>query len=150
MDPQVITPLEGRHESDLVAVRRDSEGYGVRGWGDRDVHPVFRRLCSVQRSGRKHHQDKNFSHHGHLVFPWLPARVEMTPPGVNLRTMPFVVSAARTLPSGPTARLEIEPRRAWVADSPSTVIPEVPIPATLVMVPSAFTLRILKLPASAT
>jgi hypothetical protein len=79
----------------------------------------------------------------------LPATVVMIPVGDTRRTRPAPASAIKKLPSGSTATPIGSLKLAAVAGPPSPESPNQPVPATVLIVPSANTRRTRSLPASA-
>src|SRR3990167_5951120 len=74
--------------------------------------------------------------------PPFPATVEMIPPGVTLRMRLVTYSAKYRLPAESTATEYGLFKFALVAGPPSPLPPDVPPPATVVIVPPGVTLRI--------
>src|SRR5664280_654782 len=79
----------------------------------------------------------------------LPATVVMVPSGATRRTRLLPASAMYRLPAASTNRPYGMSRHAWVAGPPSPQKPLVPLPATVVMVPSGATRRTRSWPGSA-
>ena len=77
------------------------------------------------------------------VFPAVPvpATVEMMPAGVTLRILLLPESAMNRFPAASNASRTGAFSRAEVAWPPSPVLPEVPVPAMVVMVPSVLIRR---------